>query len=250
MLTSGSDDGLRVRGLTAGYGPVTVVRDVTLEVGRGDFVGVLGANGAGKTTLLRALVGDARVTAGSVTLDGRELRGLPAHRVARAGVAVVPEGRGLVPELSVRDNLLLGTATWNRRYSSPAVTRALAQVHDRFPVLGERAGQLAGSLSGGEQQMVAIGRALMARPTLLVLDEPSLGLAPRLVRQVFADLAQANRDGITVLVAEQNAAAALRVATRSYVMHGGRVVTEGTAEQLKASGLRSAFLGEGTREHR
>lgn len=250
MPTSASD-GLRVTGLTAGFGTVTVVRDATLQVDPGEFVSVVGANGVGKTTLLRAIVGAARVSAGSVTLDGRPLHGRSAHRVARAGIAIVPEGRGLVPDLSVRDNLLLGTVPWNRRYSSPAVTRALAEVYERFPVLGERARQGAGSLSGGEQQMVSIGRALVARPTLLVLDEPSLGLAPKLVRQVFADLAQVNRDGITVLVAEQNAAAALRVATRSYVMQGGRVVMEGTAQQIESSDeLRAAFLGDGVREHR
>jgi branched-chain amino acid transport system ATP-binding protein len=160
------------------------------------------------------------------------------------GLAIVPEGRALVPESSVRDNLALGTAAWNKRFFGTDVDRALDEVYAQFPVLGERSNQLAGSLSGGEQQMLAIGRALVARPDVLVLDEPSLGLAPRLVQQVFDGLAAVNRSGITVLVAEQNASAALRVATRSYVMNGGRIVLEGDAAQIQSSdGLRTAFLG-------
>lgn len=245
MPISVSDDGrLDVTGLTAGYGQVTVVRDVTLRVDRGEFVCLLGANGVGKTTLLRAIVGDADVSNGSVTFDDRELTGTSSHLATRAGIAIVPEGRALVGDISVRDNLLLGSIPWNRKYSSVELSSSMDEIFDRFPILGQRRYQLAGYLSGGEQQMLAIGRAMMSRPRLLVLDEPSLGLAPLLVRQVFDDLAAANRDGLTILVAEQNAAAALRVAQRSLVMAGGRIVREGTADSLRDSDdLRAMFLG-------
>ncbi len=248
MPISVSDDGrLDVTGLTAGYGQVTVVRDVTLRVDRGEFVCLLGANGVGKTTLLRAIVGDADVSNGTVTFDNRQLTGTSSHRVTRAGMAIVPEGRALVSDISVRDNLLLGSIPWNRKYSSAELSSSMDEIFDRFPILGQRRYQLAGHLSGGEQQMLAIGRALMSRPRLLLLDEPSLGLAPLLVRQVFDDLAAANRDGLTILVAEQNAAAALRVAERSLVMAGGRVVREGTADSLRDSDeLRAMFLGTST----
>jgi branched-chain amino acid transport system ATP-binding protein len=245
MPTSVSDEGrLEVARLTAGYGQVTVVRDVNLRIDRGEFVCLLGANGVGKTTLLRAIMSDADISDGTVTFDGRDLAGRPSHLVTRSGMAIVPEGRALVADISVRDNLLLGSIPWNRRYSSAEVSTSMDEIFDRFPILGQRRNQLAGHLSGGEQQMLAIGRALMSRPRLLVLDEPSLGLAPLLIRQVFDDLAAANQDGLTILVAEQNAAAALRVAARSLVMAGGRIVREGTAESLRDSEeLRAMFLG-------
>lgn len=244
MPTSASDVMMAVDSLTAGYGSVTVIRDVSLKVRTGELVSVLGANGVGKTTLLRAIVGQARVTAGSITLRGKPIQGLAPHAITRMGIAVVPEGRALVPDLSVRDNLVLGTRVWNRRYASAAVSAAMDEVFDRFPILGRRRTQAAGSLSGGEQQMLAIGRALIARPTVLILDEPSLGLAPMLVRQVFDDLSRANSEGLTVLVVEQNASAALRVAARSYVMNGGRVVKEGEAAEIEQSTeLHAAFLG-------
>lgn len=245
MPISASDSGrLDVTGLTAGYGPVTVVRDVNLRVDSGEFVCLLGANGVGKTTLLRAIVGDADVSDGIVSFDGHRLTETSSHRLTRAGVAIVPEGRALVGDISVRDNLLLGSIPWNRKYSSAEISTSMDEIFDRFPILGKRRSQLAAHLSGGEQQMLAIGRALMSRPRLVVLDEPSLGLAPLLVRQVFDDLAAANRDGLTILVAEQNAAAALRVAQRSLVMAGGQIVREGTASSLRDSDeLRAMFLG-------
>ena len=235
---------LSVRELTAGYGPVTVVRRVSLQIYEGEFVCILGANGVGKTTFLRALVGDANISAGNVLLDGEDVARKPSHHITGLGLAVVPEGRALVPDLTVRENLLLGTVNWNRRYRSPLIDEALAEIYERFPVLGNRSRQLAGSLSGGEQQMLAIGRALLTRPRLLVLDEPSLDLAPIILRLVFDHLAAANMEGLTVLVAEQNASAALRVADRAVVMSGGRIVRHGDADEIAASDeLRSAFLG-------
>lgn len=244
MPTSASETSLEVVCLTAGYRSVTVVRDLSLVVRKGEFVALLGANGVGKTTLLRAVVGAAHITSGRILLNGKPVEGRRSHAITRMGLAIVPEGRALVPESSVRDNLALGTTPWNKRFHGSGVDRAMDAVYAQFPVLGERSNQLAGSLSGGEQQMLAIGRALVAKPEILILDEPSLGLAPRLVQQVFNGLAAVNRSGITVLVAEQNASAALRVATRSYVMNGGRIVLEGDAAQIQQSdGLRTAFLG-------
>lgn len=244
MRTSASDHRLVVDGLAAGYGAVPVLRGVSLRVEMGEFVCLLGANGAGKTTLMRSIVGHADVTAGVISFEGRPLVRHTPYTVTRSGVAIVPEGRALVPDLSVRDNLLLGSVPWNRHFRSADLAAAMQEIFDRFPVLGSRRDQAAGSLSGGEQQMLAIGRALISRPRLLLLDEPSLGLAPMLVRRVFDDLAVANRAGLTILVAEQNAAAALRVAHRCVVMSGGRIVSEGTADALRESPeVRRAFLG-------
>ena len=236
---------LAVTDLTAGYGAVTVVKDVSLQIGHGEFVCILGANGVGKTTLLRSLVGETHVRSGSVTLDGRELAGRPPHQVSRGGIAVVPEGRALVPDLTVRENLLLGSITWNRRYRSPALDEALELEFERFPILGKRVDQLAGSLSGGEQQMLAISRALLMKPRLLLLDEPSLGLAPLIVKQVFDDLKNAHAAGLTILMAEQNATAALRVADRALLMSGGRLVRDDKAEDVASSAeVGALFFGE------
>lgn len=244
MRTSESEVALQTRDLTAGYRGVTVVRGVSMAVRRGEFVALLGANGVGKTTLLRAIVGSARVTSGDVMVGAQAVNGRRTHLIARMGIALVPEGRALVPDSTVRDNLALGTACWSRRFRSADMDRALDEVFQQFPILGQRSNQLAGSLSGGEQQMLAIGRALVARPEVLVLDEPSLGLAPKLVRQVFDALAAVNARGITVLVAEQNATVALGVAGRAYVMSGGRIVLEGPAKEIQQSHeLRTAFLG-------
>ena len=244
MPTSASDPYLVAEGLNAGYGTVTVIRDVSLTVERGEFVCILGANGVGKTTLLRSLVGEADISTGTIVIDGVDRTGSSAASVTRSGIAIVPEGRALVPDISVRDNLLLGSIPWNRKYASPELSQAMDEIFDRFPVLGRRRTQVAGLLSGGEQQMLAIGRALMSRPTCLLLDEPSLGLAPMLVKRVFDDLATANRERLTIIVAEQNAAAALRVADRAVVMAGGRIVQAGAAAEFRESDdLRLAFLG-------
>lgn len=244
MPTSASEQALQIDAVSAGYGSVKVLDKVSLTVGDGEFVALLGANGVGKTTLLRAVAGAAAVYGGSIHVGGTEVTGLPAHRVVHRGVAVVPQGRQLVPDLSVGDNLLLGTVPWNHKRRSTEVREAFDELFSRFPILAERRKQLAGSLSGGQQQLLAVARALLSRPRLLLLDEPSLGLAPRMVHEVFDHLAAAHASGISILLAEQNSAAALRVATRAYVLAGGRVASSGTADQLRGSEeLRAVFLG-------
>jgi branched-chain amino acid transport system ATP-binding protein len=232
---------LEVDALQAGYGPVRVLHGVTFAVEEGQAVALLGANGAGKTTTLRAVSGLVAAT-GAVTFAGRRLLGRRPERIAREGVAHVPEGRGNFPGLTVAENLRLGA--WVRR-DAEAVRADLARVLRAFPRLAERREQLAGTLSGGEQQMLAIGRALMLRPRLLLLDEPSLGLAPRVTREVFAALAVLVReDGTTLVVVEQNANLVLEFADRAYVLEAGRVALEGDAGAIAADpALRRAYLG-------
>jgi ABC-type branched-subunit amino acid transport system ATPase component len=231
---------LEVRDLTAAYDRMEVLHGVSLAVRRGEIVVVIGANGAGKTSTLRAVAGLLRPRRGSVALDGRDITGRPAHWVARHGVVLVPEGRLVFPDQSVLDNLRLGAYARPRRERAEALERAFA----RFPVLAERRHQLAGTLSGGEQQMLAIARGLMARPRLLLLDEPSLGLAPRLVREVFAALERLREEGLTLLVVDQMADAALAVADRGYVLERGRVVLEGAAADLRRDAeVARAYLG-------
>jgi branched-chain amino acid transport system ATP-binding protein len=222
----------------AHYGPVAALHGVSLEVAEGELVAVLGANGAGKTTTLRAVSGTVR-RRGGVTFDGAKLPRRP-DATARAGIAHVPEGRGTVRELSVWDNLRLGAYTRRAGLKEDA-----ARVFSFFPVLEHRRGQLAGTLSGGEQQMLALGRAMMARPKLLLLDEPSLGLAPLLVREIFDALAKMKtEDGLAVLVVEQNANVALAHAARAYVLEVGRVVVAGSSEELRANkSVRRSYLG-------
>jgi branched-chain amino acid transport system ATP-binding protein len=226
---------LIVRELSAGYRGLPALHGVSLEVRAGEIVALVGANGAGKSTLLKAIAGLIRAD-GSILLEGREIAGAPAHRIVRHGIALVPEGRRLFGRLSVLDNLLLGA--WAHGEGP------LNDVFTLFPVLRERSEQLAGTLSGGEQQMVAIGRALMSRPRLLLLDEPSLGIAPRLVARIYETLAEINRRGLTVLLVEQNVRAALRIASRAYVLQTGRIVQQGRSAELLGSDLvRKAFLG-------
>jgi branched-chain amino acid transport system ATP-binding protein len=216
---------LSVTGLSAGYGRVRALDNASLEVAAGEAVAILGPNGAGKTTLLRTLAGLQRPAGGTVTFQGRNVTGRPAERLVREGVVLVPEGRGVFPGLSVRDNLVLGA--YRRRGRGD-----LDDVHALFPILAERGRQRAGTLSGGEQQMLAIGRALMARPRLMMLDEPSLGLAPLAVRQVIDRLAELRDGGTTILLVEQNVRAALRIATRGYVLRRGTVVLDAPADRL------------------
>ena len=232
---------LAVRGLVAAYGPVTVLRGVDLDVGEGEVVAVLGPNGAGKTTLLRALSGGCRAS-GRATFAGRDLLGLAPDRVARLGIAHVPEGRGTFAELSVRDNLRIGA--WRRR-DRQQVVRDIDELLDRFPRLRERLDQPAGSLSGGEQQMLAIARGLVSAPRLLLLDEPSLGLSPRLTAELFQLLGELVRGrGVTALVVEQNARLALELADRGYVLEAGRVALAGRADELaRDERVRKAYLG-------
>ena len=236
----GRDALLRVQGLRAGYGRITGVEDVSLSVRSGELVAILGPNGAGKSTVLRALSGMITPWAGTVTLDGRDVTGRRSDLLVRAGMVHVPEGRRVLPTLTVDENLRLGAFT--RRGS--AVADALEEVYQRFNRLADRRGQKAGTLSGGEQQMLVIGRALMARPKLLLLDEPSLGLSPRLVAEVFALIRGLAGDGQTVLLVEQNVVQGLRAADRGYVLTTGRVTATGSAAELLADpSLVRSYLG-------
>jgi branched-chain amino acid transport system ATP-binding protein len=236
-----SDRGLLVRDLFAGYGGVPALHGVSLEVRPGEMVALLGANGAGKSTLLRAISGLLRPGRGSVEFQGSAIERRPAHEIVRKGMAHVPEGRRLFGRLSVQDNLLLGA--YGQR-DGAARDETVAQVHALFPVLAERGTQIAATLSGGEQQMLAIGRALMSRPSMLLLDEPSIGIAPKLVLRIFEALREINRRGVTILVVEQNVRAALAHAHRAYVLQTGRMVAEGApAELLQGDLVRKAFLG-------
>jgi len=232
---------LRLEGVEAGYGDVVAVRSVSLEVRAGEIVALIGSNGAGKTTTLRAIAGLLPLRSGRVELEGRRLNGLGSAAVVRAGVAHVPEGRQLFPTMTVDENLELGARTAGGRAHRP---QTLARVFDLFPRLGERRAQLAGTLSGGEQQMVAIGRALMARPRLLMLDEPSLGLAPVVVGSIFANLAAINRDGLTILLVEQNVLRALKCSHRAYVLENGTITLSGASATLLADErIKRAYLG-------
>ena len=233
---------LECRGLKAAYGAVAVLHGIDIRVAAGEVVALLGANGAGKTTLLRVLSGLHQASAGEVSLAGRSLARVSAERRVRSGLAHVPEGRRVFPGLTVRENLRVATTGW-RRWRQP-FTAELDRVYALFPRLSERAGQYAWSLSGGEQQMLAIGRALMSRPTVLLLDEPSLGLAPRLAEEVYARIDEISRGDLTIFVVEQNTVLALTVASRAYVLESGRIVLEGSAAALASDPrVRDAYLG-------
>ena len=232
---------LALDGLHAGYGAIRAVRGVSLTVESGEMVCLIGSNGAGKSTTLRAISGLIHPTAGSVHFQDRDITRLAPHRVAAAGIAHVPEGRGVFSRLTVTENLELGA--YLRRDGGVAADRE--RVFDTFPRLRERAHQTGGTLSGGEQQMLAIGRALMARPTLLLLDEPSMGLSPILTEAIFERVREINREGTTVLLVEQNAASALAISDRGYVVESGELVLSGTgAELAKNDRVRRAYLGE------
>ena len=236
---------LRVRSLRAGYGGVEVLKGVSLHVDPGEIVAIVGANGAGKSTLLNVVAGLMKPWSGSVAFGGREIAGEAAETVAGRGCVLVPEGRQIFPGLSVHDNLLLGGWLRVRSSGRRAVEREIGAMEALFPVLAERRMQAAGTLSGGEQQMLAIARALMGRPSLLLLDEPSIGLAPLVVRSIFAVVAGLRNEGRTIMLVEQNARAALAVADRGYVMETGQVVLEGTAAELSANrDVQRAYLGK------
>jgi branched-chain amino acid transport system ATP-binding protein len=220
---------LEVKELSVYYGPIRAVNGITIRVDRGEVVALLGPNGAGKTSTLRAVLG-LGTFAGEVRFQGELISGLAPSHIVRKGLALVPEGRRVFPRLSVLDNLLLGAYA---RRDRAQVSRDLEAVFGLFPRLAERRRQNAGTLSGGEQQMLAIGRALMSRPTLLLMDEPSMGLAPVLVQQIFESIREINRAGVTMLVVEQNARMALGIAHRAYVMEGGVIAMSGTAEELR-----------------
>jgi branched-chain amino acid transport system ATP-binding protein len=233
---------LSVRGLTVRYGSVTALHGIDLDVDEGELVALVGPNGAGKSSALAAVSGLVRAAAGTVTVAGDVVSGLAPERVVRHGVALVPEGRNIFTSLTVAENLALGATI---RRDAAGVAADLDRQLDRFPILRDRYGQQAGLLSGGEQQQLAIARALMSRPRLLLLDEPSLGLAPRLVDLVFETVAQLRREGLTIVLVEQNATRAVELADRTSVLRTGRIVRSGTADELGGGAAMAAeYLGE------
>ena len=234
---------LDVRDVVTSYGMIQALKGVSLTARPGEITCILGPNGAGKTTLLYTIAGILSPRAGSISLEGRELAGLPPHRIVASGVALVPENRLVFPHMTVRENLLAG-AYGRLGRERVAVTADLEAMFSRFPILSQRKDQAAGTLSGGEQQMLAVARALMAKPRLLMMDEPSLGLAPMIVEQIFEIVATLNREGITVLLVEQNARLALAVAHRAYLLEQGRVALHGTAAEVSANeAISRAYLG-------
>jgi len=237
-----SDPILKVSNVETWYGPIVAIRGVSFQVPQGSIVTILGANGAGKTTALRTICGVMDPQKGSIVFEGREIRGLDPDKVARRGISHVPEGREVFPFLSVHENLRMGAYT---RHDAEGIAQDLAAVFHYFPVLRERVEQRAGSLSGGEQQMLAISRALMARPRLVLMDEPSLGLAPKLVKDIFDIIVRINRErGVTILLVEQNANMALQVADYGYVLEVGRIVMADTCARLMAKDdIREFYLG-------
>ncbi len=232
---------LRVEELHVHYGGIHAIKGISLEVPRGGVVTLIGANGAGKSSTLRAIAGIVKKSSGSIELEGREISGLAPEDIVKSGIMMAPEGRKILPHLTVLENLMLGAFS---RSDPEGIEKDLAWVYELFPRLKERAWQKGGTLSGGEQQMLAVGRALMGSPDLLMLDEPSLGLAPILVRDVFDIIQTINNEGKTVLLVEQNAYAALKIADTAYVLEVGRIVLSGTGKELlNNSKVREAYLG-------
>jgi branched-chain amino acid transport system ATP-binding protein len=233
---------LSISSAYAGYGSIQVLKNVSLEVRPGEIVTMIGANGAGKTTTLMCISGINRLRAGSIVFQGQEIHRLPPHEIVRLGLCQSPEGRKIFPRLTVLENLELGAIT---RHDHAGIHRDLDHVYGLFPILRERSKQAGGTLSGGEQQMLAVARALMARPKLLLLDEPSLGLAPLVVTKIFDAIRQLNQEGIAVLVVEQNARMALKLAHRGYVLETGRItISAPAAELLNDQRVKDAYLGE------
>jgi len=232
---------LRVRGLSVAYGGIQAVRHIDLDIARGELVCLIGANGAGKSSTLKGLMGLVQHT-GSVHFDGQALRRRPTHELAAAGIALVPEGRGIFARLTVAENLEMGAYT---RRDKAGIHADRKRLFELFPRLQERRSQLAGTLSGGEQQMLAMARALMGRPRLLLLDEPSMGLAPLMVNKIYETVATIAREGVTLLLVEQNAHLALQISQRAYVMESGSITLSGTSSELAQDpGVRAAYLGE------
>jgi branched-chain amino acid transport system ATP-binding protein len=232
---------LNVEGLRAGYQDSIVLQDISLSVNEGEVVALLGANGSGKTTTMRALTGLIRPFGGTITFAGQDLLAVEPHKRVDLGIALCPEGRQVFPNISVEENLFLGSFC---KRSRPDRKQTLDSVYSLFPKLAERREQKAGLMSGGEQQMLAVGRALMSKPTMLLLDEPSLGLSPKMVQILFGAIGQVARSGISILLVEQNAQAAFAVASRGYAISMGRVTASGTITELTKSGaLQSSFLG-------
>ncbi len=236
---------LKIRNLEAGYGRLKVLRKVSMHINPGEIVTVIGANGAGKTTLLKAVSGLLNGRGGEILFQKQDLLREPPEKVVFLGCSLVPEGRQVFAPMTVRENLILGSYVQYRRKRRAEADEDLARIYGLFPRLKEREGQLAGTLSGGEQQMLAIGRALLSRPRLLLLDEPSMGLAPLIVKEIFAHIARLRKElGLTILLVEQNARAALGIADRGYVLETGRVVLQGPSEDLLANrDVQRAYLG-------
>ena len=231
---------LEVKDLHVSYGGIKAVKDISFEVPKGEVVTLIGANGAGKSSTLRSIVGLVKPESGSIQFEGAELAGLPTDQIVSKGITLVPEGRRVFPDLTVLENLKIGA--YMRKDS---LDEDLKWVHDLFPRLKERSWQLAGTLSGGEQQMLAIGRALMSKPELIMMDEPSLGLAPIIVQGVFDIIREINKQGVTILLVEQNANMALKAANKGYVMETGRITLTGTgAELLENEEVKAAYLGK------
>lgn len=233
---------LDVKALHAGYGPIEVLKGISLSVNEGEIVTVIGANGAGKTTTLMTISGCVKVRGGSIAFAGNDLGAVPAHEIVKRGLAQSPEGRKIFPRLTVLENLEMGAFTRNDR---PAIREDIDKAFQHFPILKQRHKQLGGTLSGGEQQMLAIARALMSRPKLLLLDEPSLGLAPMIVLKIFEVIRDLNKEGVSVLLVEQNARLALKLAHRGYVMETGTITATDRAEVLlNDPRIQAAYLGE------
>ncbi|MBQ1875583.1 MAG: ABC transporter ATP-binding protein [Selenomonas sp.] len=232
---------LKIDDINVYYGAIHALKGISLEVNKGEIVTLIGANGAGKSTTLRTISGLLKPRTGGITFCGKDIAGMPAHKIVREGISQVPEGRRVFAEMTVRENLDLGAFT---RKDKDGIAQDLDMVYDLFPRLKERASQVAGTLSGGEQQMLAMGRALMSRPQLLLLDEPSMGLAPMLIKEIFRIIVDINKQGTTVLLVEQNANMALSIANRAYVLETGRITLSGPASELAASeDVRKAYLG-------
>lgn len=233
---------LEVKELHAGYGPIEVLKGISLTVDKGEIVTVIGANGAGKTTTLMTISGCVKIRGGNIQFDGNDLGSIPAHQIVIKGLAQSPEGRKIFPRLTVLENLEMGAFTRNDK---PGIREDIEKAFQHFPILKQRQKQLGGTLSGGEQQMLAIARALMSRPKLLLLDEPSLGLAPMIVLKIFEVIRELNREGVSVLLVEQNARLALKLAHRGYVMETGVITATDKAESLlNDPRIQAAYLGE------
>jgi branched-chain amino acid transport system ATP-binding protein len=233
---------LEVRGIETFYGNIPALRGISIAVPAGSVVAILGANGAGKTTLMKTIAGVLRPRSGTVSFLGEEIAGLPSHRIVRRGISLVPEGRAILSRMTVRENLEMGAFT---RSDAKVAGRDMDLVMERFPVLKERAGQLAGSLSGGEQQMLAIARALMSAPKLLLLDEPTLGLAPLVVADIFAIIREINATGTTILLVEQNVRQALKDSSYAYVFETGKIALSGPSKELlQEPRIKASYLGQ------
>jgi branched-chain amino acid transport system ATP-binding protein len=232
---------LRLEDVSVSYGMIDALKSISLTIEQGEIVALIGANGAGKSTTLMSISGVTALRSGRIWYEGSTISGYPAHKIVQMGVSQVPEGRRIFPRMTVRENLEMGAFSRAKQ----ELANDLGRAFEMFPVLSERSNQLGGTLSGGEQQMLAIGRALMSRPRLLLLDEPSLGLAPIIVTRIFKIIKEINQQGTTILLVEQNAKAALRLAHRAYVMETGRIVMQGEAAVLeKDPGIKKAYLGE------